>query len=122
MKAFQVDLKACLGLVVPNQYYPIVVWEIEVGFRVILLCGPRLLLCRPYYEPLLWFMISFCFVLIKMEPCSLKRSFVVSDLDMYLLWSKLELFLDVIKIAKIYKDAILVHHRVFYDYEMMSLC
>ena len=29
------------------------------------------------------------------------------------------LFLHVIKIAKIYKDAILVHHRVFY--EMMSL-
>jgi len=24
---------------------------------VILLCGPRLLLGRPYYEPLLWFMI-----------------------------------------------------------------
>jgi len=26
-KAFQVDLKACLGLVLPNQYYPIVIWE-----------------------------------------------------------------------------------------------
>ena len=56
MKAFQVDLKACLGLVIPDQYYPIV--KIEVGFRVILLRGPRLLLCRPYYEPLLWFMID----------------------------------------------------------------
>jgi len=27
MKAFQVDLKARLGLVLPNQYCPIVVWE-----------------------------------------------------------------------------------------------
>jgi len=25
--AFLVDLKACLGLVLPNQYYPIVIWE-----------------------------------------------------------------------------------------------
>ena len=28
MKAFRIDLKACLGLVLPNQYCPIVVWEI----------------------------------------------------------------------------------------------
>ena len=27
----------------------------------------------------------------------------------------------MIKIAKNYKDAILVHHRVIYDYKMMSL-
>jgi len=27
LKGFWVDLKACLGLVLPNQYYPIVVWE-----------------------------------------------------------------------------------------------
>ena len=27
LKAFWVDLKACLGLVLPNQYCPIVVWE-----------------------------------------------------------------------------------------------
>ena len=27
LKAFQVDLKACLGLVLPNQYCLIVVWE-----------------------------------------------------------------------------------------------
>jgi len=56
--AFLVDLKACLHLVLPNQYYHIVVWEIEAGFRVILLRGPRLLLRCPYYEPPLWFMIS----------------------------------------------------------------
>jgi len=27
LKAFQVNLKACLGLVIPNQYCPIVIWE-----------------------------------------------------------------------------------------------
>jgi len=27
LKAFRVDLKACLGLVLPNQYCPIVIWE-----------------------------------------------------------------------------------------------
>jgi len=27
MKAFQIDLKGCLDLFLPNQYYPIVVWE-----------------------------------------------------------------------------------------------
>jgi len=32
--------------------------KIEAGFRVILCRGPRLLLRRPYYEPLLWFMIK----------------------------------------------------------------
>ena len=30
LKVFQVDLKACLGLVLPNQYCLIIVWEIEV--------------------------------------------------------------------------------------------
>jgi len=32
--------------------------KIEAGFWVILLRGPRLLLRRPYYEPLLWFVIN----------------------------------------------------------------
>ena len=27
LKAFRVDLKACLGLVLPNQYCLIIVWE-----------------------------------------------------------------------------------------------
>jgi len=27
LKAFQVDLKACLGVVLLNQYYTIVIWE-----------------------------------------------------------------------------------------------
>ena len=31
--------------------------KIEAVFWVILLRGPRLLLGRPYYEPLLWFVI-----------------------------------------------------------------
>ena len=49
-------MKACLGLVLPNQYHPSVI-KIEAGFQVILFCGPCLLLGRPYYEPLLWFMM-----------------------------------------------------------------
>jgi len=36
---------------------PLSFGKIEGSFWVILLCGPRLLLGRPYYEPLLWFMI-----------------------------------------------------------------
>jgi len=55
LKAFRVNLKACLGLALPDQYSPSS--KIEVGFRVILFRGPCLLLRRPYYEPLLWFMI-----------------------------------------------------------------
>jgi len=31
----------------------IVIWEIGAGFWVKLYRGPRLLLCGPYYEPLL---------------------------------------------------------------------
>ena len=54
LKAFRVDLKAWLYL---TNTTPSSSGKIEVGFRVILLRGPRLLLCRPYYEPLLWFMI-----------------------------------------------------------------
>ena len=53
----RVDLKACLGLVLPKQYCPLASsGKIEAGFRLILFRGPRLLLGRPYYEPLLWFM------------------------------------------------------------------
>jgi len=32
LKAFQVDLKACLGLVLPNQYYPSSSGKIEAGY------------------------------------------------------------------------------------------
>jgi len=31
--------------------------KIEAGFWVILLCGPCLLIGRPYYGPLLWLMM-----------------------------------------------------------------
>ena len=47
LKAFRVNLKACLGLVLPHQYCLIIVIEADVW--VILFCGPRLLLCSPYY-------------------------------------------------------------------------
>jgi len=40
MKTFQVDLKACLGLVLPT---PVSFKKIEAGFWVILLRGARLL-------------------------------------------------------------------------------
>ena len=53
---FWVDLKACLGLVLPNQYYVIV--KIEAGFWVMLFRGPCLLLCGPYYTVLSYCMIS----------------------------------------------------------------
>ena len=49
-----------LGLVLPT---PSLFGKIEAGFRVIVLCGPRLLLSRSYYEPLLWFMIVIIMVL-----------------------------------------------------------
>ena len=52
LKAFRVDLKAFLGLVLPNEYCLIAMWEIEAGFWVILFRGPRLLLCGPYYTVL----------------------------------------------------------------------
>jgi len=56
MKAFRVDLKAGLGLVLltPSSF-----GKIEAGFWVILLHGPCLLLGRPYYETLLGFMILY---------------------------------------------------------------
>jgi len=47
LKTFWVDLKACLGLVLPNQYCPIAVWENEADFWVILLHRTCLLLRRP---------------------------------------------------------------------------
>jgi len=40
-----------ISVVMPNQYCSIVVWEIEAGFRVILIHGPRLLFRRTYYDP-----------------------------------------------------------------------
>ena len=42
---FWVDLKACLGLVLPASLSG----NIKAGFWVILFCGPCLLLCGPYY-------------------------------------------------------------------------
>jgi len=67
--------KVCLGLVIPNQYCPIVAAKIEAGFRVILLRGPRLLFGRPYYKPLLWFMIRATNLLdLKEVPCSVTCS------------------------------------------------
>ena len=39
LKAFRVDLKACLGLVLPNEYCLIVVKEIEAGFWMMLFRG-----------------------------------------------------------------------------------
>ena len=55
LKAFQVDLKAWFYL---TNTAPSSSGKIEAGFRVILLCGPCLLLRHPYYEPLLWFMMN----------------------------------------------------------------
>ena len=49
MKAILVNLQACLGLVLPSQYYPIIVWENEASFQVSLLCGPHLLLGHNRY-------------------------------------------------------------------------
>jgi len=46
-KAFQVDLKACLGLVLPTQLCPTVVWML---FWATLFCGPCLLLCVALYD------------------------------------------------------------------------
>ena len=47
-----------LGLVLPNQYHPSVISENWDWFLGDLLYGPRLLLGRPYFEPLLWFMMT----------------------------------------------------------------
>ena len=60
LKAFRVNLKACLGLVLPKQYCLIVVREnrkIEAGFWVMLFYGPYLLLCGSYYTVLSYCMI-----------------------------------------------------------------
>jgi len=54
LKAFRVDLKAWLYLTNAASSSS---GKIEAGFWIILLCGPRLLLGCPYYEPLLGFMI-----------------------------------------------------------------
>ena len=50
LKAFQVNLKACLGTVLPNQYCLIVIRENEAGFWVMFFHGLRLLLCGPYIQ------------------------------------------------------------------------
>jgi len=49
LKAFWVDLKACLGLFYLTNSIPSSSGKIKAGFWVILHRGPRLLLC-PYYE------------------------------------------------------------------------
>ena len=48
-------MKAFLGFVDLTNTAPLL--KIEAGFRVILLCGPRLQLGRPYYESVLLFMM-----------------------------------------------------------------
>ena len=58
LKAFRVDLKACLGL---NNITPSLSGKTEAGFWVILLRRLRLLLHHLYYELLLWFMIYHMF-------------------------------------------------------------
>jgi len=52
LKGFWVNLKAWF---LPNQYCPIVIWE-NCDWN--LLRGSHPDLHRPYYEPLLWFMIN----------------------------------------------------------------
>ena len=50
LKAFRVNLKACLGLVLPiTNTASSSSGKNEAGFWVILFRGPRLLLCGPYY-------------------------------------------------------------------------
>ena len=58
MKAFRIDLKACLGLVLPNQYCIIVITESEAGLWVMFFHVPRPNLCGPYYTVLLYCMIT----------------------------------------------------------------
>jgi len=57
MKAFRINLKAFLGLGLPNQYCHIVMQGILAGFKVNFLVVRPHNLRHPYYEPLLWFMI-----------------------------------------------------------------
>ena len=51
-----------------NQHCPIIVRKNWDCFRVILLHGPRLLLCHPYCESLLWFMIKISWDHIPRSP------------------------------------------------------
>ena len=46
-----------MGLVLPNQYYPIVVWEIKTGFLGDIILGATCTPSLSYYVPLFWFMI-----------------------------------------------------------------
>ena len=57
LKAFRADLKACLGLVLPNQYYHSVVYENWGLLSGDFLRGPCLLFGRPYYAFVLWYNI-----------------------------------------------------------------
>ena len=59
---FQVDLKTCLGLVLPNQYCLIVIGENETGFWAMFFHGPHPPLCGPYYTVLLYCMINDTFL------------------------------------------------------------
>jgi len=52
LKAFQVNLKGCLVLLLCDQFYHIFVWGWFLG-DIILWAMPT-----PYYDPLLWFMMS----------------------------------------------------------------
>jgi len=51
-------LKACLGIILPNQYYPIIVWENRSQFLDEFTSWAVPTPWYPYYEPLLWFMVS----------------------------------------------------------------
>jgi len=57
LEAFRINLKAFLGLVLPNQYSHIVMEGILAGFKVDFLRSVPHNFQRPYYESLLWFMI-----------------------------------------------------------------
>ena len=57
LKAFRIDLKACLSLVYLTNTASSS-RKIEAGFWAMLFCGPRLLLCGPYYT-----VLSYCMIL-----------------------------------------------------------
>ena len=62
LKALRVDLKTCLGLVLPTNTASSSSGKIEAGFWVMLSRGPNLLLCGPYYTVLSYCMITTCLV------------------------------------------------------------
>ena len=67
LKVFRVDLKAWLPA-------PLLPGIIEDGFQVTLLHGPCLLFVRPYYEPLLWFMIWYMQTHVTPNPLKVSKS------------------------------------------------